>query len=167
MAASTGSNIKASGKNGLVILKAGLLAGSLDISLAFLYSYINRGSSPAAVLRYISKVALGKTSITSPAMSALAGLLVHFAIAFAWTILFFSLYSILKLMKLHKIVTGIVYGLFVWAMMNMVILPLWNQSSFVFKPESAVNAVILILAIGIPLSFIAHGYYTKKNTLSR
>jgi hypothetical protein len=167
MTSSTGSNSKTTGSIALIILKAGLLAGSLDICFAFLYSYINRGSSPATVLQYISKVALGKTTITSPAMSALAGLLVHFTIAFVWTILFFSLYSRLKLMKLQWAVTGIVYGLFVWAMMNMVILPLWNQSSFVFKPESAVNAVILILAIGIPLSFIAHGYYTKKNTLSR
>jgi hypothetical protein len=66
-------------------------------------------------------------------------------------------------MKLHKIVTGIVYGLFVWAIMTMLILPLWNNRPFVFRPDAAVDAVILILAIGMPLSFIAHGYYTNSN----
>jgi len=146
------------------IIKAGLLAGILDICLAFLYSYIKRGTDPATVLQYISKVALGKTAFTDPVVSTISGLLFHFTIAMAWSILFFILYRWLNLVRLNKIVTGILYGLFVWAMMSLVILPLWNDKPFVFNAESAsINALILIAAIGLPLSFIAHQYYSKKN----
>ena len=146
-----------------VIIKAGLLAGTLDIALAFLYSYLKRDTHPATVLQYISKVALGKTTFTNPTILTITGLLVHFAIAMAWTILFFILYRKINLIRQSKIVTGMLYGLFVWAMMNVIILPLWNNRPFVFNPESSsINAVILIVAIGMPLSFIAHRYYSKK-----
>ncbi|HMK02832.1 MAG TPA: hypothetical protein VK489_01520 [Ferruginibacter sp.] len=151
------------------IIKAGLIAGTLDILLAFLYSYIKRGTSPETVLQYISKVAFpagpggGKNTFTNPVMSTISGLLVHFAIAMGWTILFFILYRLLNLVRLNKIVTGIVYGIFVWAMMSMVILPLWNNKPYVFNAESAsINALILIVAIGLPLSIIFNNYYTRK-----
>jgi uncharacterized membrane protein YagU involved in acid resistance len=158
------SNSKSPGVPFFTIIKAGLLAGTLDICFAFLYSYIKRGSDPATVLQYISKAALGKTAFTDPVVLTISGLLIHFTIAMAWTILFFILYRWLNLVKLNKIVTGVIYGLFVWAMMSIVILPLWNNEPFVFNAESAsINAMILIAAIGLPLSFIAHHYYSKKN----
>lgn len=164
MANINNSNNKHPGAPFSTIIKAGLLAGTLDICLAFLYSYIKRGTDPATVLQYISKVALGKTTIAGPTISTLSGLLIHFLIAMAWTILFFILYRWLNLARLNKMVTGILYGLFVWAMMNVLILPLWNNKPFVFNAESAtINALILIAAIGMPLSFIAHNYYSKKN----
>ncbi|HMI79672.1 MAG TPA: hypothetical protein VK484_12815 [Ferruginibacter sp.] len=147
-----------------VVIKAGLIAGTLDILSAFLYSYINRGASPETVLQYISKVAFGKTAFTNPVMLTISGLLVHFAIAMSWTILFFILYRILNLARLNKIVAGILYGIFIWAMMSMVILPLWINKRYVFNAESAwVNALILIAAIGLPLSIIFNNYYTRKN----
>ena len=147
-----------------LILKAGLLAGTLDILSACLYSYFKRGTSPEVVLQYIAKVVFGNTAFTDPAVLAIMGLLVHFAIAFGWTILFFFLYSRIKLMRQNKILTGFLYGIFIWAMMSMVILPLWNNKAFVFKAENAsISAMILVIAIGLPLSFIAHNYYSKKD----
>jgi uncharacterized membrane protein YagU involved in acid resistance len=146
-----------------VIIKAGLLTGTLDILLAFLYSYIKRGTSPQLVLQYIAKVAFGKTAFSDAAIATVIGLLVHFAIAMGWAILLFLLYQWLKLSRLNKFATGIVYGIFVWIMMNMVILTLWNNRPFVFNAESSlINALILIVAIGLPLSVIFHNYYTGK-----
>jgi hypothetical protein len=147
-----------------IIIKAWLIAGTLDISLAFLYSSLKRGTSPATVLQYISKVVFGKTTLTDPVILAITGLVIHFAIAMAWTILFFIVYRSLGLVRINKIVTGMLYGLLVWTIMNILVLPLWNNKPFVFNPESStINAVILIVAIGMPLSFIAHQYYSKKN----
>ncbi len=147
------------------IIKAGLLVGVLDICLAFLYSYVKRDTSPATVLQYISKVVFpaGPGGSTNPTLLIITGLLIHFAIAMVWTILFFVLYRALKLIKLNRIVTAFIYGLFVWAMMSIVILPLWNNRPFTFNLESlSINALILIVGIGLPLSFIAHRYYSKE-----
>lgn len=145
------------------IIKAWALAGTLDILSAFTYYYIKTGKNPLNVLNYVSKVALGETTFASNRLQQASGLLVHFAIAFGWTILFFILYPRLQLLRLNKFITAVVYGIFVWAMMNVVILPLWNHKPFVFNPESSpINALILIAAIGLPLSYIAHRYYSKK-----
>ena len=163
MVFTTNLNSKPPGTGISTIIKAGLLAGTLDILSAFLYSYIKRGTYPQTVLQYISKVAFGKTTFSNPTILAVTGLIVHFAIAMGWTILFFILYRQLKLMKQNKIITGIVYGLVVWTVMNIVVIPLWNNKPFVFNPESSpINALILIVAIGLPLSFVAHRHYSKK-----
>lgn len=146
------------------IIKAGLLAGTLDICSAFLYSYLKRGNSPQTVLQYISKTAFGKTTFSDTTVQSIAGLLVHFAIAMTWVVFFFILYRKLNLIRLNRIVTAVLYGLFVWTMMNMVILPFWNNKPFVFNPESSsINALILVLAIGMPLSFMAYRHYSKKS----
>ncbi|MEO6540270.1 MAG: hypothetical protein ABIN74_04740 [Ferruginibacter sp.] len=148
-----------------LILKAGLLAGTLDIVSAFIHSYIKSGTAPAVILQYISKVAFGKTTFTDPTVLAITGLLVHFAIAFTWTIIFFFLYTRIKLLRQNRILTAIIYGIFVWTMMSILILPLWNNKPFVFKAENAlISALILVIAIGLPLSIIAHNYYSKKNS---
>lgn len=152
----------------ILIFQAGLLAGTLDILSAFLYYYFKSGKNPLNVLNYVSKVALGKNAFTGNGWQQVSGLLVHFAIAFGWTILFFMLYPRLKWLQVNKFVTAALYGSFVWAMMNVVILPLWNNKAFEFKGETTIlNWLILVVAIGIPLSFIAARHYQqKKNQIS-
>ncbi|HEX2683138.1 MAG TPA: hypothetical protein VHL77_04365, partial [Ferruginibacter sp.] len=92
-----------------LIIKAGLLAGTLDILSACLYSYIKRGNYPADVLTYIGKVVFGE-NISNPILLAATGLLIHFLIAMCWTALFFYLFSRIKLMRQNSILTGFVYG---------------------------------------------------------
>ncbi len=147
----------------ILIFQAGLLAGTIDILSACLYYYVKSGKNPLNVLNYVSKVALGPNTFTSSPWQQISGLLIHFTIAFGWTILFFILYPRLKWLRINKFLTAIVYGSFVWVMMNVVILPLWNNKAFEFKGETTiVNWLILIVAIGMPLSFIAARHYSKK-----
>ena len=163
MTSTTNSNSKPPGAAVSTIIKAGLLAGTLDILSAFTYYYIKTERNPLNVLSYVSKVALGETTFTNTGLQQASGLLVHFAIAFGWTILFFILYPRLKWLQLNKFITAVVYGIFVWTMMNVLILPLWNSKPFVYKGEtSIINCLILIVAIGLPLAFIAHSHYSKK-----
>lgn len=163
MTAKNNTNTKNQAAPASIIIKAGLIAGTLDICAAFLYSYLKRGTSPVTILQYLAKFVFGKDAITDTTMLSITGLLVHFLIAMSWAVLFFILYPRLGFMRINKIGTGIVYGLFVWIMMNIVFLPLWSHKPFVFNAESStINAVILILAIGMPLAFIANGYYSKK-----
>ncbi|HMU11014.1 MAG TPA: hypothetical protein PKC54_13475 [Ferruginibacter sp.] len=147
----------------VLIFRAGLLAGVLDILSAFLYYYVKSGKNPLNILNYISKVALGENGFPGSGLQQVSGLLVHFIIAFGWTILFFILYPRLKWLQVNKFFTAIIYGSFVWAMMNVLILPLWNNKVFEFKGETTiVNWLILIIAIGMPLSFIASRNYHQK-----
>ena|SRR3989337_2866371 len=145
------------------IALAGLLVGSLDIIAALVNFYINTGKDPLIVLKYIASAMFGKSGFSDGNAMAAWGLLLHFLIAFIWTILFFLIYPKLKLLSWNRIITGILYGILIWIMMNRVIVPVSKASTGPFDLKQAIIAVlILIAAIGIPLSFIAHRYYTVR-----
>lgn len=144
------------------VIKAWLLVGTLDILSAFSYAYLKSGISPATILQYINKTAFRKTELDVSIWATVSGLLIHYGIALGWTIIFFILFRNIKAMRSQIIVTAILYGLFVWCMMNLLIVPVWAQKAFVLKPSSAIiNAIILMFAIGLPLSVIAKKFYSK------
>lgn len=144
------------------ILLAGFLVGSLDIIAALTNFYIQTGKNPVVVLRYIASAVFGKKDAYDPnnnLMPAL-GLLFHYGIAYGWTTFFFLIYPRLKFMSATRILTGFLYGIFVWAMMTFVVIPLTSLGSSPLVLKQAIIAIaILILAIGMPLSFIAYRCY--------
>ena len=93
----------------------------------------------------------------------IAGLVLHYIIAFAFTIFFFLLFPKGKALSKNKILTGTLYGIFVWMIMNLVVVPLSSigKRPFVFV-SVLVNVLILIVCIGIPLSFMANKFYKKQ-----
>lgn len=147
------------------ILAIGLLVGSLDILSAFADYSIATGRNPTRVLKYIASGIFGKKALTDGASMIATGLLFHFIIAFSFTIFFFWIYPKINILSKNRILTGIAYGIFIWTVMNLLVLPLSNVPPLTFKLGRIVKAVlILIVMIGLPLSFIAYNYFHKKST---
>ena len=145
------------------ILLAGFLVGSLDIIAAFINFYTKTGKNPVAVLNYIASAIFGRAAFSGDNSMAVWGLIFHFAIAFTWTILFFMIYPKIKLLSKNRILTGILYAIIIWLIMTQVIVPATKAPAIPFKADQALLAVgILIVAIGLPLSFIAYRYYIGK-----
>ena len=144
------------------ILITGFIAGTLDIVAAFVNVYVSSGTGAMIVLQYIASVFLGKESYAMGFGSALLGLIIHFAISYSWTSLFFLLYPKLKLLSGNKVVVGLLYGVFVWLMMNLVVLELIGLGAEVFDPrQAAIGCGILMLCIGVPIAWGAHAYYRR------
>ena len=148
------------------ILLSGLLVGTLDILSAFADVYISTGKNPLVVLNYIASGAVGKTAFAGGAGIQLLGLLFHFIIAFSFTVLFYWLYSKNKLPSKNWIITGIIYGIFIGVIMNLIVVRLSYIPSAplsAMKPLKVLKAVlILICMIGLPLSFIANTVSNKE-----
>ena len=145
------------------IIKAWLLAGTLDILSALLYYYIKTGKDPANVLRYVASAVFGKTAFSGGTSMAAAGLLLHYIIALCWTIFFFLICPwIISVLK-STIVTGLVYGIFVWLVMNLAVVPMGASPKAPFNILNAIiNTVILMFAVGLPISIIVNRYYREK-----
>jgi hypothetical protein len=144
------------------ILSAGLVVGTLDISAAIIQTLINKRD----VIRLFQFIASGvfgtARSFSGGLIFALYGLIFHYFIALSWTVLFFMVYPKLKFLSRNKIMTGVGYGFFIWLIMNRVVLPLSNTPPFPFDFMKAIlAAAILVVAIGLPLSFLASSYYSK------
>jgi len=57
----------------------------------------------------------------------IAGLLFHFVIAFIFTLFFFLIFPKVKLLQGNTIIVAIVYGIFVWAVMNKIVIPYFTK----------------------------------------
>lgn len=147
-----------------VIIKAGLLVGTLDILSAFIYYFIKTGKKDVfTILKYIASGLFGREAFSDRNGMIIAGLFLHYFIAFVFTLFFFWLFPKINVLSKNRIGTGILYGIFIWMVMNLVVVP---SSAISERPFDAVNAainvLILIICIGIPLSFMANSFYKKK-----
>jgi hypothetical protein len=144
----------------MVSLLAGTLCvGVLDGLAAVLQAVLN-DRDPVKSFQFIASGIFGTSAFSGGNTMLAWGILFHFCIAFIWTLIFFVLYPRLKLYSLNWLVAGILYGIVVWVGMNFIVLPLSHTPALPFIAASAIRSVlILITAVGLPLSFLAKRHY--------
>jgi len=155
------------------ILLTGFIAGLLDATAASLSFYIKTGNSPIKVWRYVASGVFGKQASADPdgLLMPVMGLLFHFCLAFSFTIFFFFVFPKIKLLAKNIFITGIVYGLLVWLLMNKVVVPLSNVSKPAPKPSPTfigiptnilLQVAFIVFCIGLPIAFFTGRYYRRK-----
>jgi hypothetical protein len=78
-------------------------------------------------------------------------------------LLFYYLYPRMKVLTANKFIVGLLYGIFVWCVMNLIVVPLSQIPARPFQLQGAViNAVVLMFMIGLPISLMANKYYGKR-----
>lgn len=143
------------------MIKAWLFVGTLDILAATIHVFIKGKNKDAVevfkmICKYIASAVFGPSARTGGNEMVVAGLAFHYTIALLFTVFFFIIFSKLGLMIVNRLVTGILYGIFVWVVMNRVVVPLSAIGSQKFNLNSAIIACgILIICIGIPLAMLA------------
>lgn len=145
------------------VLKWTLLAGLITGTLDALGAIIVYQANPGKMFQFISSGALGRdVAFSGGAMTIIAGIFFHYLIATAWCFLFFLMAQKFSFITRYKIVSGILYGAVIWFVMNLVIVPLSKITSgpIQLKPM-LIGMSILIVAVGIPVSFLA-GNKLKK-----
>lgn len=148
------------------ILFAGLTAGTLDILAAFLvYCLIKQATTPMQLLQYIASGVFGKTAFAGGWDTALLGLGFHFLIAFTFAAAYFFVFPYIPFLKERKVAAGLLYGIAIWAVMNLLVLPLVFHNTPNFKLEAvSLGAVILMLCVGLPISLITQRHYERHDT---
>src|SRR5690554_1214577 len=138
-----------------LLLKAGLLVGTLDILAAFLHYYVKTHNNPIAVLHYIASGAFGDEAYEDGLSMALWGLLFHFLIAFSFTGLFFWLYRFWPAFRRLGVFVCIAYGVFMWSVTQFLVIPLSRipDTSTIRFSNAAPAIGILVVCIGIPLYY--------------
>ncbi|MCC6288666.1 MAG: DUF1440 domain-containing protein [Chitinophagaceae bacterium] len=146
------------------ILFAWIIAGTADAAAAVIvYSFVLDQASPLKIFQGIASGIAGKSAFEGGAGSALTGLALHYCIALCWVIIYFFLYPKIKLLQKNKIVSGLFYGLFVWLVMNIIVLPVtFNRPPALLLHNFLTGSIILMIAIGLPVSIIADNYFNKQ-----
>jgi uncharacterized membrane protein YagU involved in acid resistance len=146
------------------IFRATLVAGTLDIlSALFFFGYVFGKVAPRRMLQGIASAVIGKKAFDGGVPAAFLGLLIHYCIALAFAAFFFFVYPAIPFLKKNRLAGGLLYGVFVFIVMNVVVLPLIGFRKFHFHWDSILeNTLILMYAIGIPISYMVHRYYSRS-----
>lgn len=139
----------------LPIARATLVAGVLDIVSAFVYGLLE-GHRPVLVLLGIAS-AVWPGAGRSPVAAAVTGLLVHFAIMLAMASTFVLAARRLAWLRERPVLSGALYGLLLWAIMNLVVLPLrwpalFPRFTVLDVTEQLFSHVVLV---GLPIAWLA------------
>jgi hypothetical protein len=138
-----------------VVFMAGLLAGTLDITAAFIQFGL-RGVSPGRILQGVASGLLGAHSYQGGSRTVVLGGLLHFVIAFSAAGAYYAVSRRVSFLTNRPIVAGLLYGPIVYAFMNGVVVPL--SAKF---PKGAVTAgdvvtgmITLACLAGLPISLV-------------
>ena len=158
MATTSATVSPATAKGYRAILWGGLAAGILDLAAAFVSSAF-QGRSPVWVLQAIASGLLGANSYQRGFQSATLGLAIHFLIAFVATIIYYVASRKLVFLRRQTIISGLLYGVAVYAFMNLVVLRL----AFPTRATPALTAiltglVIHMLCVGLPIAVAVRRY---------
>lgn len=148
-------------KAGTVFL-SGLIAGTLDITAAIVvYALVLQKTTPIKILQSIASGIFKKDAYTGGSQMAWYGLGLHYIIAMIFAWFYFTIYPYLPFLKKNALISGFLYGIFVWIVMNLIVLPI----VFPVLPAKhldfplLLSIVILMFCIGLPIALITRKYY--------
>ena len=147
----------------LAILLGGLIAGTLDITYACIFSYVRSGRMPIVILQSVASGALGRSAYEGGVKTAILGLGFHFLIALIAAAVYYFASRVLRFMVTHAVISGILYGVCVYIVMNCVVLRIsaihattWPWS----YPKSVLIGGLLIhmFGIGLPIALVVRKF---------
>ncbi|MDP1675509.1 MAG: DUF1440 domain-containing protein [Bacteroidota bacterium] len=143
------------------IVFSGIIAGTLDIiGVIIIYAVLLDKTTGERILQNIANGLFGKAAYAGGMETAFYGLIFHYIIATSWATGYFLIFPIIPFLRKQKILSGLFYGVTVWLMMNLVLLPLFNVKMPPFTLQGVLIGIgMLMFFIGLPISLITHKYY--------
>jgi hypothetical protein len=137
------------------VLWGGALCGTFD-AIAASTSAAMLGTSPVRMWKYVASGLLGQNALQGSSRIALVGLLLHFLIAFIWATIFCLAALFISWVLRRPAVVGIIYGIAIYTIMNLVVLPLSAAPKRqVTKLGVFIQLIIHMLFVGLPIALSA------------
>jgi hypothetical protein len=147
-----------------VILKTWMIAGTLDITAASVYYPLVYKFRLILLYQNIASGVFGEKAFAGGLTMAIVGLLFHYFIALGWTIFFFLIFPGIKLLHRNLLLSGMAYGIFVWLIMNLSVVPMSRVSRPSFPlGQIIISMAFLVFCIGLPISLMIGKYYSEES----
>jgi hypothetical protein len=137
----------------LSIFVGGLIAGTLDLISAFLtYGW--------PVPRAIAAGLLGRGALHGGAATYALGIALHFFIALSAAAIYYAASLRLYFLAEHAVVCGMFYGIAIFLVMNLIVLPLSGlHARGPFELEGMIRGLLIhMFLIGLPISLSVRRY---------
>ncbi len=136
---------------------AGLIVGAMDITAACIQA-ISRGATVTRLLQFVASGLIGPKAFQGGAATAALGLGLHFVIAFSLVAVFYAASRRIVFLHRHAAISGIIYGLVVYAFMNLVVLPLSAAKPRHTLTGDLIQIGIHMFVIGLPTALLVRRF---------
>ena len=158
MSASTSASATEGSQAFPAIMWAGLIAGILDITSAFVLAY-PKGVGPIRVLQGVAAGLVGSESAIKGGLGTAAlGLAIHFLIAFVAASVFYAASRKLVFLTRHAVISGLLYGVVVYGFMYWIVMPLAYPIVHPSLSRDVTAVIVHMFLIGLPIALIVRRY---------
>ena len=140
----------------LTVTVAGLLAGALDLTFAFIFYGIRAGVDPAGILRGIASGVLGPAALAMGSPAVVLGALLHFGISVCAAFVFYAASRSLTILTHRPLASGAVFGVAVYLAMHFIVIPLSRIPFHLPKLPSVIGELCshvflfgMVIALGV------------------
>ncbi len=142
------------------ILYATLLAGALDATDGVVFFGL-QGLNPIQVLQFIASGVLGAAAFAGGFVTAGIGVLVHFTITAVVAATYFFASRCVPALRARWVLSGLLYGAAVWAVMNLIVLPHTAVAHTPITAAAMINGIVgHAVLVGLPVA-----YFARKATM--
>jgi uncharacterized membrane protein YagU involved in acid resistance len=143
------------------ILLSGLIAGTIDVGAACLIN----GLGPVVILHAIASGALGKASFHGGLQTAGIGLVLQWVMGIIIAAIYIGAAQLLPLLGRAWLAMGLLYGVGIFFVMNLVVVPLSNAGFKPphFEPVSFAKNMAAMLLFGVIIAWFARGTIAAAN----
>ena len=146
-------------------LIGGSIAGTLDILFAITFAMVN-GRTATWLLQTVATGILGEAAYEGGAQAAILGLAAHFALSIGWAALFVATAARQPRILGRPFVTAAIFGLVVFLVMRLVVLPLsaFPYPVTIFSKAAGFDLLSHIFLFGLPIVFTAARALARRST---
>ena len=141
----------------------GLIVGTMDITSAIIIT-LARGSTVTRLFQFIASGLLGPKAFQGGNASAALGLGLHFVIAFALVAVFYFASGYLSFLRQQAVISGIIYGVVVFGVMNLIVLPLSAAKPRHTPTGDLIQIGIHMFIIGLPTAHLVRRFSRETVT---
>ena len=141
------------------VLRAATAVFVLDgLYVLVVFVLILRRTTVERVFQGIAYAVLGQTAFSGGWSSAFLGVLLHFSVALAWSVVWMVVYERSDFLQratatpMRAVLVGAAYGIFVWLAMHFIVLPLtYAKPGPLLNFGSILVGVAHLLVVGPPI----------------
>jgi uncharacterized membrane protein YagU involved in acid resistance len=138
------------------IFGGALVAGTILAAwMIFSFTVILRMFSPLEALQWNASNVLGNAAYSQGFSSAAVGVVMHYLVALVWAMIYVFLFAKQRVVDMHPLVNGALFGVVVWFVMTFMVLSLGVGTHIDVNALSIVTGILAnVVFFGMPLAYV-------------
>lgn len=146
-----------------IILWAAAVVIVLDGIAGVIYFYTLLNLGPAQFMQWIASAINGVSAFAGGSSTIIEGFIIHVIVTIIMAVVYYFAYKASSLVRKNAIISGIIYGLGIWIVMNLIVFPLSNVPPAPFVLFNAIISIIWhIVLVGLPFAIITNLHLKKS-----